>query len=437
MVEQSSNTRPAYFWPLLALIAGIVVGLIIGWGIWPVSYKNTLPQDLRSAERDQYLAMVAESYAANNNLPLAQERTQTWSREDLAKALANLQARLESTDARQAANVEALGAGLNLRSAVTQPTSGAAPAKSARFPWKAVFTSLLWVLLALIGIVGLAWLFMKWRAARNRPVTPAITSVPAPAPAPSVSIPAPAQPMAGTTPRSAEEIARQAKSTWPLPAAAPDLWTTESEAEPAFGADASEKTSIPSAPSAAREVWTAAPVSAAPAVSPTPAPVRPAAPPAEPQRRPAVPAPAAGPTFTKIGDYVAIYQMGEPDYDEAFDINDAVDGYMGQCALQLSDPTGRNRDQADSLQAWLWDSSDPDTKTIVLMSEGKYRDTARRSEVAGANPVIQVRPGAEFELESHDLLLRGRVEKADYTDQDPPRGIFAELQLRMQVYRKG
>jgi hypothetical protein len=39
-------------------------------------------------------------------------------------------------------------------------------------------------------------------------------------------------------------------------------------------------------------------------------------------------------------------------------------------------------------------------------------------------------------LESHDLLLRGRVEKADYTDQEPYRGVFAELQVRMQVYRK-
>ena len=53
MTRQTSNARPWYFWPLIALALGIVVGLVIGWGIWPVSYKNTLPQDLRPAERER------------------------------------------------------------------------------------------------------------------------------------------------------------------------------------------------------------------------------------------------------------------------------------------------------------------------------------------------------------------------------------------------
>jgi len=72
----------------------------------------------------------------------------------------------------------------------------------------------------------------------------------------------------------------------------------------------------------------------------------------------------------------------------------------------------------------------------VLMSEGAYRDTAMRSQQAGQHEVLQVRPATEFELESHDLLLRGRVEKADYIDQEPNRSLFAELQVRMQIYRK-
>ena len=46
---------------------------------------------------------------------------------------------------------------------------------------------------------------------------------------------------------------------------------------------------------------------------------------------------------------MAVFHMGEPDYDEAFDINDPTDGYMGQCGLQLNEPVGRNRDQAVAL----------------------------------------------------------------------------------------
>jgi hypothetical protein len=132
---------------------------------------------------------------------------------------------------------------------------------------------------------------------------------------------------------------------------------------------------------------------------------------------------------------MAAFHMGEPDYDEAFDINDPIDGYMGQCGLQLSEQAGRDRDQAVALQAWLWDSSDPDTQTKVMMGEGTYRDTALRSQYAGQHDVISVRTGTEFELQSHDLLLRGRVEQAEFTDQEPHRGVFSELQVRMQVYR--
>jgi hypothetical protein len=158
----------------------------------------------------------------------------------------------------------------------------------------------------------------------------------------------------------------------------------------------------------------------------------------EPRRAPAaaVPAAASAATGNKLGDFVAIYEMGESDYDEAFDINDPVDGLIGQCGLQLNEPVGRNRDQAVALQAWLWDSSDPDTRVKVLMSEGAYRDTALRAQQVTEHEAFPVRQGTEFELESHDLLMKGRVERVDYADQEPARSVFAQIQVRMQVFRK-
>jgi hypothetical protein len=155
-------------------------------------------------------------------------------------------------------------------------------------------------------------------------------------------------------------------------------------------------------------------------------PVRPTTPPA---------APATG-SLKKLVESTAVYQMGEPDYDEAFDIQDPSDGFMGQFGLQLIEPFGRERDQAVALQVWLWDSSDPDTQAMVLMSEGAYRDTALRSQHAGEHQAISVRPGAEFELASHDLLLKGRVEKVSYAEAEPPRGIFADLRVKLTVYRR-
>ncbi len=158
--------------------------------------------------------------------------------------------------------------------------------------------------------------------------------------------------------------------------------------------------------------------------------------PRTPTQPAAVPSASSTAGLQLLVENTAVYQMGEPDYDEAFDINDPIDGYMGQCGLQLIEPYGRERDQAVALQVWLWDSSDPDTQTKVLMSEGAYRDTALRSQYSGEHDAMAVRPGTEFELSSHDLLLRGRVEKVSYADMEPVRGVFADLHVKMSVYRR-
>jgi hypothetical protein len=60
-----------------------------------------------------------------------------------------------------------------------------------------------------------------------------------------------------------------------------------------------------------------------------------------------------------------------------------------------------------------------------------------RDQLAGEHQALQVKPGLEFELGSYKLLLRGSVDKLEYADQEPVNGIFAELLVRLQVYRRG
>jgi hypothetical protein len=56
MASGNIRSRPMWFWPLVAFLVGLLIGwLVIGWALWPVTWKNTLPQDLRPAERDAYL----------------------------------------------------------------------------------------------------------------------------------------------------------------------------------------------------------------------------------------------------------------------------------------------------------------------------------------------------------------------------------------------
>ncbi len=65
--------------PLYTAIAAGVVGifigwLIIGWGLWPVTYVNTDPSSLRADFKADYARMAVDSFTRNNDVALAQQR---------------------------------------------------------------------------------------------------------------------------------------------------------------------------------------------------------------------------------------------------------------------------------------------------------------------------------------------------------------------------
>lgn len=425
----NQNGRPWYFWPLIAFVVGLLIGwLVIGWGLWPVTWTNALVQDLRPDLRNQYIAMVADSYAQTGNLDQARGRLTGWSDEELAQVIADAQEVLVARDVAAARNVQSLAAAIGATAggaASGQGQSQAQPAPAASSGasgavsrLRSVCTAAIFVVLALAALVVLIYLFRRWRSAqvgesagRDEAPFDVVESHAA-----------------------AAAAAEQEKARWARPET-----STRDDWRPIPGSiDTSARSWRDEAVATESEAPTQEPRSEMPLRPVGPSPYAPGwTEPAEPPRAtPSTPAASSVPTLQKLSENMAVYQMGEPDYDEAFDINDPVDGYMGQCGLQLIEPFGRERDQAVALQVWLWDSSDPDTQALVLMSEGAYRDTSLRSEHEGEHGALSVKPGTEFELHSHDLLLRGRVEKVTYAEAEPPRGIFADLHVKLTVYRR-
>lgn len=65
--------------PLTAGLVGLAIGLIIGlpilgWGLWPVKWKDADASYLREDLKKQYLCMVVDSYKVNQNAELAKAR---------------------------------------------------------------------------------------------------------------------------------------------------------------------------------------------------------------------------------------------------------------------------------------------------------------------------------------------------------------------------
>lgn len=69
-----STFRPLVLSWLLALIAGSGLGLFLAWYILPVSYTQAEPYDLNANAKDDYLRMIASSYAVENSFELANRR---------------------------------------------------------------------------------------------------------------------------------------------------------------------------------------------------------------------------------------------------------------------------------------------------------------------------------------------------------------------------
>jgi hypothetical protein len=86
---------------VVCLVLGCLIGwMVFGWLIWPVSWTDADPYDLRREHKEAYVAMVADSYSINNDRQLAEERMGGFEEEEAREImLAVIQGYEEAGDA--------------------------------------------------------------------------------------------------------------------------------------------------------------------------------------------------------------------------------------------------------------------------------------------------------------------------------------------------
>ncbi len=75
---------------VLGLTAGLGIGLVLGWVVWPVDYKNTAIADLSVQNKEEYLALVAGAYAVDHDLDHARARLDLLEAPNIGQWLADL-----------------------------------------------------------------------------------------------------------------------------------------------------------------------------------------------------------------------------------------------------------------------------------------------------------------------------------------------------------
>ena len=86
------NRLPTPIFILLGLVIGIGLGLAVGWVFWPTQFTDANPAVLDDVYRRDYVLLIADSYALDNNLAAAQQKIESW-----AKMAHNTSCRSSST----------------------------------------------------------------------------------------------------------------------------------------------------------------------------------------------------------------------------------------------------------------------------------------------------------------------------------------------------
>jgi hypothetical protein len=83
--------------PIFLLIGGLAIGLLVGWVLAPVDFKDATPAYLRADLQEDYLRMTIDSYRLNPDPNLAVQRWQNLGA-GAQQAFANIQANPKTTD---------------------------------------------------------------------------------------------------------------------------------------------------------------------------------------------------------------------------------------------------------------------------------------------------------------------------------------------------
>ena len=108
---------------LIALGAGVGLGLVVGWYVWPVTYTESAPARMRQDWKDEAIWMAAQAFGYDRDLEAAQARLRPLDADDLGGLVLGRaeKAISQNLSAQHIAQLVRLAAALGARSERTDP----------------------------------------------------------------------------------------------------------------------------------------------------------------------------------------------------------------------------------------------------------------------------------------------------------------------------
>lgn len=139
-----------------------------------------------------------------------------------------------------------------------------------------------------------------------------------------------------------------------------------------------------------------------------------------------------------LSQFMASYKIGDDLFDDSFSIDSPTGEFLGECGIGISETIGvGDPKRVTAFEVWLFDKTDIQTVTKVLMSGHAYEDDSIRQRLAAKGEPILVQPGIETVLETESLTMVARVESMGYGEGAlPPESFFDRFILELSVWPK-
>ena len=401
---------------VLIFLAGLLLGwFVFGWWLFPITYTQVYPNELRAEARDEYFQMVAEGYALTGDRIRAAQRLQYWNVDnELPRVINTRILALESSDPEAAEPLRRMAEDLHLTQTTALPqTLGQSTTQTGGDIGRTV--------LYLLG--GLLLLILVW-VIYQRFIAPRFGGIPRQTPAPAEQRREP-QAVVDAVAIDGDFEAIETLDEEPIredrrPAMEADRFEEDSGGQdyrPGFRETRNEREEE-RADEGVAEVIVLPPPSPPPA-RPTPTDVEGGEVEAESEKE--------GYLFEGL-----IRFDGRPKFNELHRLGEA-DDYQGEVGLGAGEET--RDEQVRTLEVWLFDKADIQTKAVVLMPLEVYENEEQRMRLAaGSSDIAPLQPGEKIRLQTRTFVAEGEVRRADFGPVigGVPSIHYAELLLKVR-----
>jgi len=130
------------------------------------------------------------------------------------------------------------------------------------------------------------------------------------------------------------------------------------------------------------------------------------------------------------------YTIGRNPYDESFTLETPEKDFLGEAGIGLNNIIpGSGSEKVRDFDVWVFDKTDINTYSRILMCPGAYNDEELRSRVE-VNPLAEAvlaEPGGVFEIESQTMRVEIHIDEVTFAEEDT---CFGDLKITMNIFLK-